>query len=209
MSSSALLPAVAAMQPWMHIGWASVLLFVFARLSRGIDSGARLVLGVLVVLWCLLPGVWGATHWLGLAFQLPSVLLVALCFRGVLDEVNSPGAGHDQTYWPGLLALLALGWLLLLDTAALLPFSLYAWGFTPAAAGLTTLLALLPWLVGHGKLAGLPSVSLLGMVIAVTALLKLPTGNVWDAWLDPWLWIALHVIAFRALRARLTPRTAS
>ena len=218
MSSPALLPAAAAMQGWMYLGWACVLLFVFARLSRGMQAGVRLMLGALVVLWCWLPGEMGATHWLGLAFQLPSVLLVVLCFRGVLVEVGRSGSGpqgvvggesREQTYWPGLLVLVVLGWLLLLDTVALLPFSLYAWGFTPAAAGLTTLLALLPWLWGHGKLPGLPSVRLLALVIAVTAVLKLPTGNVWDAWLDPWLWLALHVFAFKKWRARGKVRTAA
>jgi hypothetical protein len=98
------------------------------------------------------------------------------------------------------LVLLVLGWLLLLDTAALLPFSLYAWGFTPAAVAVTTALALLPWLGGRGKLAFVPSVYLLALVVAVMVVLRLPTGNVWDAWLDPWLWVALHVLAFNALR---------
>jgi hypothetical protein len=26
--------------------------------------------------------------------------------------------------------------------------------------------------------------------------LRLPSGNVWDALLDPWLWIVLHVSVF-------------
>jgi hypothetical protein len=40
----------------------------------------------------------------------------------------------------------------------------------------------------------------LGMVfgvLAVFVLLRLPTGNLWDALLDPWLWVALHVLALR------------
>jgi hypothetical protein len=152
----------------------------------------------------------GATHWLGLAFQLPSVLLVALCLQGVVVEVRHLRAGPlavangsrsgAQVYWPGLLVLLVLGWLLLLDTAALLPFSLYAWGFTPAAVAVTTALALLPWLGGRGKLAFVPSVYLLALVVAVMVVFRLPSGNVWDAWMDPWLWVALHVLAFNALR---------
>jgi hypothetical protein len=31
------------------------------------------------------------------------------------------------------------------------------------------------------------------------ALLRLPSGNVWDAVLDPWLWLAAHVVGFNVL----------
>ena len=90
-----------------------------------------------------------------------------------------------------------IGWALLLDTLALLPVQLYAWGFSPVGAVLVLLLGLTPWLLmarapGSGLGAGVVLVAVLLFV-----LLRLPSGNVWDAVLDPWLWLALHVYVVR------------
>jgi hypothetical protein len=41
-------------------------------------------------------------------------------------------------------------------------------------------------------------------VLAVYVLLRLPTGNVWDALLDPFVWLALHVQLWRTWRAART-----
>jgi len=38
-------------------------------------------------------------------------------------------------------------------------------------------------------------------VLAAYVLLRLPTGNVWDAVLDPFVWLALHVQLWRTWRA--------
>jgi len=37
-------------------------------------------------------------------------------------------------------------------------------------------------------------------VLAAYVLLRLPTGNVWDAVLDPFVWLALHVQLWRTWR---------
>jgi hypothetical protein len=93
-----------------------------------------------------------------------------------------------------------LGWLLLLDTFAVLPVQLYAWGFSPLAAGLLAFVVLLPWFAGGRHNHRLPAWVAPGAVLVFVAL-RLPTGNVWDAVLDPWLWLALQVylvrVAFR------------
>jgi hypothetical protein len=95
-----------------------------------------------------------------------------------------------------------LGWLLLLDTLALVPMQLYAWGFSPWSAGVALLLGLLPWI--FQGISGLRSAGgLIVLAVVVFTLLRLPTGNVWDALLDPWLWVVLHVYLLRtALRVR-------
>ncbi|MGI9133631.1 MAG: hypothetical protein ACR2I0_06765, partial [Rhodoferax sp.] len=94
---------------------------------------------------------------------------------------------------------LVLGWVLLLDTLALLPLagSVYAWGFDANAVAVAALLACLPWLAYGGVSAGSPMQwsALLALVLFVA--LRLPSGNVWDALLDPWLWLALHVAVLR------------
>jgi len=49
---------------------------------------------------------------------------------------------------------------------------------------------------------------LLGAVLLLQVLLRLPTGNLWDALLDPWLWVVLQVgwlqHALRRFRGSLT-----
>jgi len=37
------------------------------------------------------------------------------------------------------------------------------------------------------------------LLAAVFALTRLPSGNLWDALLDPWLWLALHGVLLRQL----------
>jgi hypothetical protein len=92
--------------------------------------------------------------------------------------------------WP----LVALGYLLLLDTFAVLPVQLYAWGFSPALLLGLIALALVPWLLG-GKARAAPGFSpwLVPAALLLFALTRLPTGNLWDALLDPWLWLWLQV----------------
>jgi hypothetical protein len=45
------------------------------------------------------------------------------------------------------------------------------------------------------------------VVLAAYVLLRLPTGNVWDAVLDPFVWLALHVQLWRAGCAWRASRT--
>jgi hypothetical protein len=66
---------------------------------------------------------------------------------------------------------------------------LYAWGFSPAALFLVVLLALLPWVFG-GPMAVWAVAAVAALVFVVW---RVPSGNVWDALLDPWLFLALQV----------------
>jgi hypothetical protein len=102
--------------------------------------------------------------------------------------------------WP----LVALGYLLLLDTFAVLPLQIYAWGFSPMLLLGLLGLSLLP-LIRRGGLAG---AAVTGNWIVPTALLlfavtRLPTGNLWDALMDPWLWAFLQWLLVRSLYRRL------
>jgi hypothetical protein len=38
--------------------------------------------------------------------------------------------------------------------------------------------------------------------VLLFVLLRLPTGNVWDAVLDPWLWLGLHWVLLRGVFGR-------
>ena len=216
-NAAPLLPQSGAL-PWLRqIGWALVLAALLgagARLCDGrrLRETLRFLAGTLA-LWALIPGPWGLSYWLGLAFQTPSLMAMALSLRFLWPPrwagpwphawqscgFASPGQLGHSCY---VLLGMVLGWSLLFDTFAFLPVSLYAWGFHPLAASLLALVALLPWVI-NGRLSawgGVPTNLLL--VLAVFGLARWPTGNVWDAVLDPWLFVGLNFYAFRCYRAR-------
>ena len=202
--SAPVLPPLWLMQVWLPLGWAVVLaalvLVVISRLTR--HRGVVWGLPLLVALWTLLPGDWSPAYWLGLAFQAPSVLMVLLCaWWGGRVLRGGPGVARPAKPMAVLLlAALVLGWLLLLDTLAQLPVAMYALGFdAPAVAGVA-LVALLPLL--QAGAARRLSTWLAPLAVLLFVLLRLPTGNVWDAVLDPWLWLGLHWVLLRGVFGR-------
>jgi hypothetical protein len=191
------LPAPLLQHGGLRLGWGLVLvalaLWVGRRWPRRVRFG--LASGVLG-LACLLPGPLSPAYWLGLAFQAPSLMTVLLCVCWSVDQLRAGERGESVVPPVTLHALVAtgivLGWLLLLDTFAVLPFSLYAAGFSPAAVGVAGVAACLPWVM-QGTQPSARGVSLLlGGVLLLYVLLRLPSGNLWDALLDPLLWLALH-----------------
>ncbi|MBU3739905.1 MAG: hypothetical protein FGM55_13240 [Rhodoferax sp.] len=224
--------AALAQSPWLpgstsqlvarHVLWALVLgagvQWFTARIRLG--PALRRAGVLLVLLWALLPGAWSPTFWLGMAFQAPSLLSaglgLGLLWRGRLG-LQSGAAQPVPTAAAVLgrrlaLAGVLLGWLLLLDMLALLPDGLpvYRWGFgTPAL-----LLVLLPCAGlarrAPGGAEGLAATPLSWVVLALVAytVLRWPTGNLWDALLDPLLWLALHVGLLRTALRRWRGRGA-
>ena len=206
------LPTAGAMQVWLHLGWSVVLAWLGVGLAGWLFAGRKhavlgkwvtaLVLGALA--W--VPGPGGAAYWLGLAFQAPSVSSMLTCAallatrlyatsgnratRLLYEPARSSGDAALWLAWMGVL----LGWALLLDSFAMLPLQLYAWGFSPAALFLVVVMALLPWVVGHRTSQSNRLTP--GFVVPVVALVfvvwRLPTGNVWDLVLDPLAWLALQ-----------------
>lgn len=204
-SYAPLLPSVASAHACLCVSWSAVLLFfagpALQRFKLSLPA-QRMAALALVVLTCL-PTPWGLAGWLGLAFQSPSVLTTLVCAWVVAQRL----APHRvpviavASWGIGSWLAVALGLILLLDVLAVFPFSLYAWGFNPLALGLLTFAACLPWLVsGQRALSGLLILSLL-----VHLLLRWPTGNVWDVWVDPGLALYLLARQISALRPRQTP----
>ncbi len=188
-----LLPAPLLARGYLALAWGLVLAALAIgglRHRRVQDARWRLGLPAALLFWCLLPGAASPAYWLGLAFRAPSGLLALLCAWVVL--------GH---YRPAALPLLPLealrrwsvalvlpGWLLLLDTFAVWPWSVYDIGFAPVTLAVLLLLGLLPWLLrAHAGVSALLAAALL-----LHLLLRLPSGNVWDALLDPCLWLLLQ-----------------
>lgn len=203
--SAPALPMLDVMQLWLHVGWALVLAggsaLVLARL-RG-PGVVRRVVPIALAVWSLLPGDISAAYWLGLAFQAPSGALALACAGWGWNAARQATLGHthhaEPHPWRGEVGLVVagilLGWALLLDTFAQWPVALYPLGFEAPAFAAVLVLSLLP-LLQAGAVRRAASWWAPGAV-ALFAVLRLPTGNVWDAVLDPWLWVGLHGVALR------------
>lgn len=207
------LPHTVLAQLWMHLGWSVVLACIGASLvgrwmpvPAGKLDGRQWGVALVLALWTWVPGPFAPAYWLGLAFQSPSITSVLLCdaflrarFFPTRSGIPSKAIPHRATLTSALVGVL-VGWALLLDAFALLPLQLYAWGFSSVAVGALLVAALLPWLVVS---APHPTRSLrlwiAPVAVVVFAASRLPSGNVWDAVLDPWLWLALHIYVVRAL----------
>ena len=202
------LPNPASARLAMSMGWAVVLGAACFWAGARFSPLYRWSLSLMVVLWALVPGSASPTFWLGLAFQAPSLMTVLLCLLWVYSKV---GRRSESVFSDlGVLALdqkialflgVALGWVLLIDTLALWPVSVYAWGFSAAALGGVAIVIVVVWAfaAGHKPRAArsrVSSVVILG-VLALFVLTRWPSGNLWDALLDPWLWVALQWVAFR------------
>jgi uncharacterized membrane protein len=119
----------------------------------------------------------------------------------LLLKPKAPAAKETRGAWFLPLCGVLLGWVLLLDTFALLPGQWYGLGFSPAAVLTVAVVACVPWLFGGATQS---RAWVLPVVVVIFVALRLPTGNVWDAVLDPWLWLALHGVLLRRV---LKPRT--
>ena len=172
------LPTTLMMSIARHLTWALVLAALAWRLLR---KTWRLPITVLLAAWALWPGALGASYWLGLAFQTPSLASAAVA---IWLLSRRPALPSRQGFALTLSAAL-LGWLMLLDTLALLPLPLYPLGFAPLAGvpvvAIALLLALRPTTRNVGR-AALWACLLFGLT-------RLPSGNLWDALLDPWLFL--------------------
>jgi hypothetical protein len=194
------LPSPTAMRVALPLVWAIILGSGTWFLAGKLERRYRLGLVLLVMAWTGVPGAASPAYWLGLAFQTPSLSSGALCLVWFLRRTRqAPGSAVASACaeFKGLKVLAALGvglgWVLLLDTLAWTPVSIYAWGFGSAALAWVAVLATLLWAVwGSDRKDGLiVPVMLLG-VLALFVLTRLPTGNLWDALIDPWLWIGLQ-----------------
>ena len=216
-----LLPQPSLLPMLRQAGWALVLAALVTALvqcfdARWLRDKGRL-LALVGALWACIPGPWGLSYWLGLAFQTPSLMAIGLAlsylWRSVVQrrwpqsaQYPDPASARQRSLaWQDRYALfgIAMGWLLLLDVFAYLPWSVYAWGFHPSANGLLLLVALWPW-IASGRVATLmqaPSKVLLP-VLALFWVSRWPTGNLWDAVLDPWLFVGLHGYVLMRYRKR-------
>lgn len=190
---------------YARLGWAAVLAAVVASLLPLAWRRSGAVTGSLFVamtVWAALPGELSVAYWLVLAFQWPSALLAALC---VLRLV-SPAPGGVALPLPWAAPLAAAGTVLYLDTVGWLSLGLYPAGFGPAGAPLLALAAMAA--CSACVVAGFQRARAAALLasLALFSMFRLPTGNLWDALLDPLLWAwsvaSLGVFGWRALARR-------
>lgn len=184
-----LLPSATVMWLYLYAGWSIALLSGFLLIAGNLAPSLRWTLSLLLMLWTFWPGTVSPAYWLGLAFQSPSLTSLFVCLGGIL-QITCQRQGRPDLRALRMLSVLSivLGWLLLLDTMALLPFSLYAWGFGSNAFAVAIALAALLWVALPSLASALPL-----LVLTLFAISRLPSGNVWDALLDPWLWLVLQI----------------
>lgn len=198
-----ILPELALQIVYARVAWGLVLAALLVALWRRRASVSPLRVAA-VALVCMvlmgLPGTASPAHWLGLAFQAPSVMLAALCALSLHKaDVLTP-----EVRLRGALVLLLIGALLYVDVVGWTAFEWYALGAEPRVAPLAVLLlgALALWLVRHPASSAAAWALLAAVVVYST--LRLPTGNLWDALLDPLLWLAcvgqVPVALWRRLR---------
>lgn len=203
-ANNALLPHAPLMAVALYVIWATVLGGGSLLLTRKLARPYQLGLALFVVALTLLPGTSSPAYWLGLSFQTPSLMSGVVCLVWALSRVRlnpervaSVVSGRSNSLKIWSLMGVVLGWLLLLDTLAFFPISVYAWGFSSAAVWVVLVTAALFWLVWGGASAHHMGLGRLGpllmlSVITLFVLTRLPTGNVWDALIDPWLWVTLQ-----------------
>lgn len=201
------LPDLASQFVYGRLAWAAVtaaVLFGLLPLLRSTPLSRRAMAALLagMVVLFLLPGVASPAYWLTLAFQYPSGLLFGCCVLKLRQHWDGRDSAPVMT--PPLAGALALtGLVLYLDAMGLLTQGYYYAGFGPIAAPLLAVLGAIGCAValvqGHARAqAG----ALLTTILLFT-LLRLPTGNLWDALLDPLLWgWAVVTLAVHAVRSR-------
>jgi hypothetical protein len=201
-----LLPSAVMQRVGMGALWGVVLSWLVLACLGGMRLKLNAPKQWAVVLIVMVLSVWPSTaspsYWLGLSFQSPSLVLAGVAAYGVWARLK-PDA-HTQGPWAARGAVVtwlcclgvALGWLLMLDTLAFWPRSVYAFGFGYAALIAVALCVMV--LSGFAVRTHRPvPVGVLAVVLLVFALTRLPSGNVWDALSDPLLWVGLHLKLIR------------
>lgn len=209
-AAPAVLAPLPLMQLWLRLGWGLVLaalvvvawdLFAPRRFRPGGVMQLRaLALACLAV--CALPAGWSPTYWLGLAFQAPSLASGAWAAVILVQRLSpSPWSVPPRTPLPTRWAAAGavLGWVLLLDSFALWPVFLYPTGFGLWLIVAVAAWVLAPWAWSGGNWRHYRPALVAGAVLAVFAITRLPSGNLWDALLDPWLWLVCQVVLLRRI----------
>ncbi|WP_426209430.1 hypothetical protein [Massilia sp. TWP1-3-3] len=173
---------------YARLAWGIVLAALFVALwprRFALSSRAVALLTLVMVALQAMPGAASPAYWLGLAFQWPSAMLVGLCVA-TLYLNGKPGS----RVMPDKLAMLiaASGIVLYLDAFGLISIGFFYWGFGPNTAPMLGLLLAVGSAVALARGKLMPPAFALLVAMMGFSILRLPTGNIWDALIDPLLW---------------------
>jgi hypothetical protein len=204
------LPDLALQIFYGRLAWGIVLLallaaLVPARWRLGRRTMALAAGGMLLLM--VLPGSLSPAYGLGLALQYPSGLMVGCCLLGLHARWRNEPV---PVLMPVSLAapLAIAGTALYLDAMGLLAQGYYYAAFGAVGAPLLALLGVAGCALAIARGQGRGHVLVLLGALLLFSLLRLPSGNLWDAVLDPLLWawavvaLARHALRRNARRAK-------
>lgn len=198
----AVLPIAELLPTWVKLSWCIVLSAMVLRLSRFNKAGIWSAAAVAASMW--LPPADLLSGYLALVFQTPSLVLVVWGLGSWSDVVKPRECSTTAPISMALIGVL-LGWGLVIDELNAWPTffnpQLYAFGFESSALWFVLAIAAAMLCLSHVSMRWVISTMFL---LIVYVLLRLPTGNVWDALLDPFVWLALHVQLWRTWRSART-----
>jgi hypothetical protein len=173
----------------------SVLPTLLPKIFPQLASRTKAMVIATVAVVMLLPGAASPAYWLTLVFQYPSGLLAGYSLVALLARWRERPVIFPLN--PAFAVLLTVtGVVLYLDAFGVLALGLYYRGFDSGAATVLTCVAA----AGAGaailfRFAGSAGLALMTSVL-LFSLLRLPSGNLWDALIDPlvWAWAVGSVI---------------
>lgn len=204
------LPELTLQVGYGRIGWAVVATAALIQLwpaARTLTRQHLVMVLVMALMAVALPGQASYAYWLGLACQYPSGLLVGCCGATIWSRMS----GERRRYQLPLslaVVLPPLGLLLYLDAIGLLAHSYFFWGFSDVIAPAMALLGTVACVAAMAMRGVRPATLALFVALGLYTLLRLPTGNLWDALLDPLLWGWSCVALAGCVRTRLARRSA-
>ena len=199
------LPQLQVQQLFHAAGWLAVLSWISVPFIKTHDKRWRWLIASLC--WLLVLMLWpDPLSNLGLAFQSPSLLTLCLCvnaawqdIKGRSDRLFYTSSTEQVHVWIWLLPAL-IGWVLLLDTFGLMPWDFYSMGFEQAVVWLAWgLIGVWMTSIYMFTLADWQA-QVVNCWLVATALFvatHAPSGNAWDAWSDPGLWVWAHIKLMR------------
>lgn len=185
-----ILPELALQIGFGRVGWAIVAAAAIVHATPGARRWTRYRVWTVLLLTSAavaLPGQLSFAYWLGLACQYPSGLLVGCCVASLWTRLHGERLVYQM---PSRLAIVIApaGALLYLDAIGWLAHGYYFWGFSQLAAPLFALAATGACVASIARDGLRPSTLALIIALSLFTLLRLPTGNLWDALIDPLLW---------------------
>ena len=212
------LPDLASQGIYARLAWGAIAAVIAICVLNGTSRRAgwtlrpavRRLIAALAAASMWLPNELSPAFWAGMLLQAPSVTLAALCVAWIWrcerpgTDARVPARRFDL--WPAAPAVTtaAVGLLLYAGVFAWLPYDLYSPGFRPLAGTAVAAAVAVLWRA-LSPASGVAALCL-GIAVLAHATMRWPTGNIWDAVLDPFLvaWSIATVmrIAIRSSLAR-------